>query len=165
MGHQTTIESPIILQLGEFNLHGLLAIPHEPQGVVLFAHGSGSSHKSPRNQFIAKFLQEGNFATLLFDLLTLEEEQQDMMTRELRFNISFLSTRLHAATHWVSQQEKIGQLPIGYFGASTGAAAAVVTASELGDKIKAVVSRGASRFSRAISGSVKITHLIGCGWS
>ncbi|HLC85007.1 MAG TPA: dienelactone hydrolase family protein [Candidatus Nanoarchaeia archaeon] len=123
---------------GKVQLDGDLVIPKGARGIVLFAHGSGSSRLSPRNRFVAKVLQEAGIATLLFDLLTQEEEQIDDVTAELRFDISFLAKRLKDATTWIKSQVP---LKIAYFGASTGSAAALIAA--VGDPdIKAVVSRG-----------------------
>ena len=121
-------------------LPGLLEIPRQARGIVLFAHGSGSSRLSPRNQLVAGSLQNSGIATLLFDLLTSAEEAIDDLTAELRFNIPFLATRLLDATRWIVKQHPA--LSIGYFGASTGAAAALVAAAELGPLVRAVVSRG-----------------------
>lgn len=120
------------------HLDGELIIPEDPAGLVVFSHGSGSSRHSPRNAFVAGKLHQQKIATLLFDLLT-EEEDQD---RENRFDIELLSQRLIKATQWVSQLNETHQLPIGYFGASTGAASALKAAARQGDKIKVVVSRG-----------------------
>jgi pimeloyl-ACP methyl ester carboxylesterase len=112
------------------------------RGLVLFAHGSGSSRHSHRNQFVARVLQESEIATLLMDLLTEQEERVDNQTRELRFNIPLLSDRLAAIVTWASQQPTFKDLRIGLFGASTGAAAALVTAARHPNLVKAVVSRG-----------------------
>ena len=111
-------------------------------GVVLFAHGSGSSRHSRRNQFVAQRLQEAGLATLLMDLLSLEEEQEDALTGHLRFDIGLLARRLVAATEWLSQDPHTRQLPVGYFGASTGGGAALVAAAERPPAVHAVVSRG-----------------------
>jgi putative phosphoribosyl transferase len=127
------------IPVGKIELFGDLNIPPQAASLVLFAHGSGSSRQSPRNQFVARYLEKKKLATLLFDLLTQEEEAIDDATRELRFDIPFLAKRLIAATLWAGKQTT---LPICYFGASTGAAAALVAAAELGSRIKAVVSRG-----------------------
>lgn len=121
-------------------LLGDLFLPAKPKGLVLFAHGSGSSRLSPRNQFVARHLQQRGLGTLLFDLLTAEEEKVDDVTRELRFDIPFLAKRLLKATGWAEKQAK--GIPLGYFGASTGAAAALVAAAEKGTLIRAIVSRG-----------------------
>jgi putative phosphoribosyl transferase len=123
-------------------LSGNLTIPDGAAGLVLFAHGSGSSRRSPRNQFVARTLNNAGLATLLFDLLTQEEEAIDMRSREHRFNISLLAERLVHATKWAKQQEETRDLRIGYFGSSTGGAAALVAAAEMPRDIGAVVSRG-----------------------
>src|SRR3954464_11266864 len=123
-------------------LSGNLAIPENGIALVLFAHGSGSSRHSPRNQFVARTLNRAGLGTLLFDLLTPGEEALDIHTREHRFNISLLTERLVHATKWARQQEETRDLHIGYFGSSTGGAAALVAAAELPHDIGAVVSRG-----------------------
>jgi putative phosphoribosyl transferase len=123
-------------------LEGNLALPEAAQGLVLFAHGSGSSRFSPRNGFVAHQLQEGGLATLLIDLLTAEEETLDRLTRQLRFDIGLLARRLVGATDWLRQQVITRDLKIGYFGASTGAAAALIAAADRADAVAAVVSRG-----------------------
>jgi pimeloyl-ACP methyl ester carboxylesterase len=124
-------------------------IPKGADGVVLFAHGSGSSRHSPRNQYVARVIREAGVGTLLFDLLTAEEEAVDMYTRHLRFDIGLLADRLVDATKWIEEktfllenQTGAPQLRVGYFGSSTGAAAALVAAAALGESIGAVVSRG-----------------------
>jgi dienelactone hydrolase len=119
-------------------LEGALGLPAEAQGVVLFAHGSGSSRHSPRNNFVAKVLRSGNLGTLLIDLLTEEEDE----TYQTRFDIELLTRRLAGATKWLMQQPQTKGLGIGYFGASTGSAAALEAAASLGQAIAAVVSRG-----------------------
>jgi dienelactone hydrolase len=123
-------------------LEGNLSIPERSRGVVIFVHGSGSSRFSPRNQYVAHVLQEGGFATLLIDLLTKREEEQDRSTGHLRFNIDLLSERVVEVTNWLTSQPGIRDLKIGYFGASTGAAAALVAAARLPLIVRAVVSRG-----------------------
>src|SRR5213593_4174490 len=123
-------------------LSGNLTIPENAAGLVLFAHGSGSSRHSPRNQFVARTLNDAGLGTLLFDLLTQEEEALDMRTREHRFNIGLLAERLVHATKWAKPQERTRDLRIGYFGSSTGAAAALVAAAETPQDVGAVVSRG-----------------------
>jgi putative phosphoribosyl transferase len=123
-------------------LHADLAIPVEAHGIVLFAHGSGSSRHSPRNQFVARVLQQSDFGTLLMDLLTEKEEAVDNRTREMRFDITLLSRRLTATVDWLSAQPAYSKLPICIFGASTGAAAALVSAAERPSLIRCVVSRG-----------------------
>lgn len=136
------IQSEVKIESGEVILSGFLHVPPEAKGIVLFVHGSGSTRHSPRNQLVAQFLNDGNCATLLFDLLTAKEEEIDNMTRELRFNIPLLAERLLSVTDWVFKHHDTHHLTVGYFGASTGAAAALIAAAELGDKINAVVSRG-----------------------
>ena len=127
---------------GDLRLPGDLVLPGAAVGVVAFAHGSGSSRLSPRNRQVARELQEDGFATLLFDLLTHDEAVVDERTREHRFNIPLLGERLVAATDWLRDQESTRDLPIGYFGASTGAAAALVAAAARPEDVGAVVSRG-----------------------
>ncbi|HEV8552328.1 MAG TPA: dienelactone hydrolase family protein [Casimicrobiaceae bacterium] len=123
-------------------LEGEVRVGDEARGLVLFAHGSGSSRHSPRNQFVARSLQSMGLATLLFDLLTREEEALDLATRHLRFDIGLLAERLVDATRWIRSRPETRELSIGYFGASTGGGAALVAAAELGNEIGAVVSRG-----------------------
>jgi putative phosphoribosyl transferase len=123
-------------------LSGTLTIPENAAALVLFAHGSGSSRHSPRNQFVARTLNRASLGTLLFDLLTPEEEALDIYTREHRFNIGLLAERLVHATNWATQQDQTRDVRIGYFGSSTGGAAAVVAAAELPQDVGAVVSRG-----------------------
>ena len=123
-------------------LEGDLEVPADANGIVLFAHGSGSSRYSPRNRYVARILRESGVGTLLFDLLTAEEEEVDRFTRHLRFDIPLLAGRLAAAAQWVGTQEATRDLSIGFFGASTGGAAALVAAAEVGPKVGAVVSRG-----------------------
>ncbi|PPS42235.1 dienelactone hydrolase family protein [Chroococcidiopsis sp. TS-821] len=120
-------------------LQGNLALPANAQGIVLFAHGSGSSRFSPRNRYVAEVLQQAGFATLLLDLLTPEEETIDLRTRHLRFDIALLAKRLVGATDWLAQSTT--KLPIGYFGASTGSAAALLAATKRPNVVKAIVSR------------------------
>jgi putative phosphoribosyl transferase len=127
---------------GRATLSGNLTIPENAMVLVLFAHGSGSSRHSPRNQFVARTLNNAGLATLLFDLLTPEEESIDARTAELRFNIGLLAERLVHATKWAKQQEQTRNLRIGYFGSSTGGGAALVAAAEVPDDVRAVVSRG-----------------------
>lgn len=123
-------------------LEGNLNIPENARGVVLFAHGSGSSRHSPRNQYVAEVLQKAGFATLLIDLLTPREEVEDMHTAHLRFDIPLLSQRVVGATNWLATNASTAQIKIGCFGASTGAAAALVAAAEQPLLVGAVVSRG-----------------------
>jgi dienelactone hydrolase len=128
--------------VGEVVLEGDLTVPARASGVVLFAHGSGSSRHSPRNQQVAAALQEAGLATLLIDLLTPAEEVVDLRTAHLRFDIGLLAARLVGATDWLATQPATCDLRIGYFGASTGGGAALVAAAERRDAIHAVVSRG-----------------------
>lgn len=123
-------------------LEGNLSIPDGAKGIVLFVHGSGSSRHSPRNQYVAQTLQEGGLATLLFDLLTPEEEKIDQRTRHLRFDIGLLARRTAGALEWLELQPDVKEFKRGLFGSSTGAAAALITAAELPEKVDAVVSRG-----------------------
>jgi len=142
-------EQNVQIPTGGAVLEGELKIPRGASGLALFAHGSGSSRHSPRNQFVASVIREAGIGTLLFDLLTLEEESVDRTTGHLRFDIRLLANRLIDATRWV-QKEKFetngyigaSNLRVGYFGSSTGAAAALVAAAELGSAVGAVVSRG-----------------------
>jgi dienelactone hydrolase len=136
------VESAVHIPVDRIALQGNLIIPEPARGTVLFAHGSGSSHHSPRNRFVAGVLENAGYATLLMDLLTSQEEIQDERTAALRFDIDLLARRLIGATWWLKDQPQTARLPIGYFGASTGAAAALVAAAEVGDLISAVVSRG-----------------------
>jgi putative phosphoribosyl transferase len=117
-------------------------VPARALGIVLFAHGSGSGRHSPRNRFVAEQLHGRGLATLLFDLLTEEEERLDRSTGELRFDIGLLAERLVRVTEWVVQHRETAHLPIGYFGASTGGGAALVAAARIPDRVAAVVSRG-----------------------
>jgi len=127
---------------GDILLYGDLALPERFSGVVLFAHGSGSGRHSTRNRQVAQRLQQAGIATLLFDLLTAKEEQVDLHTREHRFDIPLLARRMQDATAWAQSQIELKDAPVGYFGASTGSAAALIAAARLGDQIAAVVSRG-----------------------
>lgn len=131
----------LTIPCGSIQLNGILMVPNDSRGIILFAHGSGSSRLSKRNQYVAKQFNDAKFATLLFDLLTPEEEQIDDSTRQFRFDIPFLATRLLAATEWVLHTPRIQTLPTGYFGASTGGGAAIVAADK-SSSVKAVVSRG-----------------------
>jgi dienelactone hydrolase len=134
--------SEVQIHAGRAVLSGNLNIPKDANALVLFAHGSGSSRHSPRNQFVARTLNEAGLATLLFDLLTPEEEAIDMRTREHRFNIHLLAERLVHATKWAKQQEQTSNLRDGYLGSSTGGAAALVAAVDAKQDAGAVVSRG-----------------------
>jgi len=130
------------ISAGSVAFEGNLSLPDYAIALVLFAHGSGSSRHSPRNQFVARGLNNAGLATLLFDLLTPEEEAIDARTAELRFNIKLLAERLVHATNWAKRQQQTRNLRIGYFGSSTGGAAALVAAAELAQQVGAVVSRG-----------------------
>src|SRR6266567_3370790 len=130
------------IEAGPATLAGNLKIPKDATALVLFVHGSGSSRHSPRNQFVARTLNNAGLATLLFDLLTPEEELVDSRTAELRFDIGLLAERLVHATNWVKQQPQTGDFGVGYFGSSTGGGAALVAAAQLPDDIDAIVSRG-----------------------
>jgi pimeloyl-ACP methyl ester carboxylesterase len=130
------------MPVGKAILEGDMTIPEGAKGLVLFAHGSGSGRHSPRNRYVAGVLNESGFATLLADLLTAEEEVIDQRTRHLRFDISLLAERLEGITAWIQNNAATAKLALGYFGASTGAAAALMAAARQAGKIKAVVSRG-----------------------
>jgi putative phosphoribosyl transferase len=123
-------------------IEGNLTLPTNAKGVVIFAHGSGSSRHSPRNKYVAQVLNDVDIATLLIDLLTQNEDKIDNITREHRFNIKLLAKRLLSATDWILQSARYKNLKIGYFGASTGAAAALVAAAERASRVYAIVSRG-----------------------
>jgi putative phosphoribosyl transferase len=136
-------EREVRVSAGPVTLEGSLGIPNSAGGVVLFAHGSGSGRHSPRNRYVARVLREANLATLLIDLLTEDEEEEvDLRTTRLRFDIGLLARRLVGATDWLVQNPDTEQLRIGYFGASTGAGAALVAAAERPDEVGAIVSRG-----------------------
>jgi len=137
----STLESvPVVV--APPGLEGDLAIPPQATGLALFAHGSGSSRFSPRNRYVAAFLQQGGLATLLIDLLTSQEEEVDDVTRELRFDIGMLARRLVQTAEWLAGHPRAGALDIGCFGASTGGGAALVAAAQRPDLVRAVVSRG-----------------------
>jgi len=136
------LDQAVRIRSGRVQLDGELKVPQGATGIVLFAHGSGSSRNSPRNQYVARVIREAGVGTLLFDLLTKQEEATDAFTGELRFNIEFLARRLVDATYWITSQAATEDLRIGYFGASTGAAAALIAAVQLSNSVAAVVSRG-----------------------
>jgi pimeloyl-ACP methyl ester carboxylesterase len=136
--HAASLKIP----LPEVQLSADLLIPVNALGLVVFAHGSGSSRFSPRNHFVASVLNEGCLATILLDLLTEEEEREDQEARTFRFDIELLANRLTAVTDWVLLQRELAELPLGYFGASTGAAAALIAAAERPKAVSAIVSRG-----------------------
>jgi putative phosphoribosyl transferase len=162
MSDPTRQERAVSIPLENVTLQGDLAIPPNPRGMVVFAHGSGSSRLSPRNRAVARVLRASGFGTLLMDLLTPDEDAIDEQTRELRFDIGLLARRLVGATDWLSQVQETHGLPVGYFGASTGAAAALVAAAERHGAIRAVVSRGGrpDLAGRALSRVVAPTLLI-----
>lgn len=132
----------VSIDYNSVSLRGNLLIPRDANGIVIFAHGSGSSRHSPRNNYIAQALNDEGVATLLFDLLTKEEEEKDRWTGHIRFNIPLLADRLINTTCWIKNSRQTGRLKIGYFGASTGAAAALVAAAKMPNLIDVVVSRG-----------------------
>jgi putative phosphoribosyl transferase len=138
----TVQEQDVQVKASDVTLEGSLAVPEGARGVVLFAHGSGSSRHSRRNHLVAEQLQRRGLATLLFDLLTGEEEEIDQQTRHLRFDIELLSMRLADAAAWIASYEGTRDLPIGYFGASTGAAASLSASAQEPERAAAVVSRG-----------------------
>jgi putative phosphoribosyl transferase len=143
MGAATAMrEEPVEIPVGPEALQGDLVVPAGAEGVVLFAHGSGSSRQSPRNRYVARALQHAGLATLLIDLLTPDEEAVDLQTAELRFNIDLLAERLQEAADWLVTNPLTKDLRIGFFGASTGAAAALVAASRRPAVVGAIVSRG-----------------------
>jgi putative phosphoribosyl transferase len=129
MTHTTIEARSVQVTADSVALEGTLNIPESPQGLVVFVHGSGSSRNSSRNRHVARVLQEGSLATLLFNLLTAQEERVDRVTRHLRFDIDLLASRTTGAIDWVQQQPEARDLPLGLFGASTGAAAALIAAA------------------------------------
>ncbi|MGE5532335.1 MAG: dienelactone hydrolase family protein [Bacteroidota bacterium] len=135
-------ELALQIHAGDVSLEGDLRLPDNPLGLVMFAHGSGSSRHSPRNKHVADVLHQSGIGTLLMDLLTVDEEAVDQYTRHLRFDIGLLAQRLVAATDWLKEDPELTGLSLGYFGASTGAAAAIIAAAHRPEHIKAVVSRG-----------------------
>ena len=135
---ENNFQQLIKIPVNSVSLEGSLIIPKDSKALVIFVHGSGSSRHSPRNNYVAKVLREAGLATLLFDLLTEEED----IVYETRFNIPFLTKRIKTVTKWLTEQKSTKNLKMGYFGASTGAAAALVAAAELSSRIKAIVSRG-----------------------
>lgn len=137
-----TREQTVDIGLNEVTLKGNLTVPPSATALVVFAHGSGSSRLSSRNRYVARLLQEANLGTLLFDLLTPEEEIEEQYTRHLRFDITLLAQRLAGTIRWLDQQSELSKVQIGYFGASTGGGAAIVAGAALGDRVGAIVSRG-----------------------
>lgn len=140
--NSTLVPREVRIPAGDAWLYGDLVLPPGFEGLVLFAHGSGSGRHSARNRQVARHLQQAGIATLLFDLLTWQEEQTDLHTREHRFDIALLTRRMQEATAWAAAQAELKHAPLGYFGASTGSAAALLAAARLGEQIAAVVSRG-----------------------
>jgi dienelactone hydrolase len=135
-------DRPVQVRAGTVDLQGDLRIPAGARGIVVFAHGSGSGRHSSRNRFVADVLVKAGLATFLIDLLTEEEEMIDVQTAELRFNIRLLAERLRGMSDWLANEASTAALPIGYFGASTGAAAALIAAADRPEKVRAIVSRG-----------------------
>jgi putative phosphoribosyl transferase len=140
--HLDVAERQVLIDAGGVALHGDLAVPHGAHGLVVFAHGSGSSRHSSRNRYVAEELRQGNLGTLLMDLLTPAEEQVDMHTRHIRFDIGLLADRLIGAMRWLDTQDDTRGLAVGLFGASTGGGASLVAAARRPDRVDAVVSRG-----------------------
>ena len=136
------ISKEILIRINGKSIFGNLKIPEKAEGLIIFAHGSGSSRFSTRNNYVAGILNKNNLGTLLFDLLTAEEEKIDNYTAEYRFNIKLLAKRLIDVTDWLIKEPSLKNLKLGYFGASTGAAAALAAAAKRPDIIYAVVSRG-----------------------
>ena len=136
------VDAEVRIPVGDDFVHASLVVPARPSGLVVFAHGSGSSRHSPRNILVARELQTRQLGTLLLDLLTRAEEERDLQTREHRFDIPLLAERLVAATRWARSESALRDLAVGYFGASTGSAAALMAAAELEHAVSAVVSRG-----------------------
>ncbi len=136
------MEQALKIPIGNVEVEGNLFVPIDAKGLVIFAHGSGSSRFSPRNQYVAKEFNKAIMGTLLFDLLTPQEEEEDELTAEYRFNIPLLAERLIGVTEWLRNDPSTHKLNLGYFGASTGAAAALIAAAKLPDEVSAVVSRG-----------------------
>ena len=138
----TILESAIKIPVGNVEVEGNMFLPEQAIGLVVFAHGSGSSRFSPRNQYVAKEINKANIGTLLFDLLTPGEEEEDELTGEYRFDIALLAQRLIGVTQWLRNDPSTKNLKLGYFGASTGAAAALIAAAKMPTSVSVVVSRG-----------------------
>ncbi len=151
---EANILIPLSQASGNYNIQGILTIPKYSKGLVIFSHGSGSGRHSPRNQYVAKFLNNDGISTLLLDLLTGEEEKIDELSRVYRFNIELLAERLIFVTDWLIEQDKTRNMLLGYFGASTGAAAALIAADKRPKNISAIVSRGGR-----VDLSSRYTHL------
>lgn len=142
MAPEPDIEQPVRVDAAGVTLDGDLAVSPGARAVVVFAHGSGSGRHSPRNRYVAGALQRAGYATLLMDLLSPTEEQEDLRTRELRFDIPLLAARLTGAVDWLADNADTSGLPMATFGASTGAAAALITAADRPEAVRAVISRG-----------------------
>jgi putative phosphoribosyl transferase len=138
----TSLESALKIPVGNVEVEGNMFLPEGASGLVVFAHGSGSSRFSPRNQYVAKEFNKANLGTLLFDLLTPGEEEEDELTGEYRFDIALLAQRLIGVTQWLRNDPSTQNIKLGYFGASTGAAAALIAAAKLPEAVSVVVSRG-----------------------
>ena len=136
------LERTVSIQAGAVTLEGTMGVPARAQGIILFAHGSGSSRFSPRNRFVARVFRDAGLGTLLLDLLSRSEEDVDEVTRHYRFDIAMLADRLVAAIDWLQREPETSELPVGLFGASTGGGAALVAAAKKPDRVNAVVSRG-----------------------
>ncbi len=136
------ITRPVAIPTGSVTLHGELSVAENTHGLVIFAHGAGSSRHSPRNQFIARHLRSVGLGTLLFDMLTPAEEAADPGGEHLRFNMGLLTQRLVSAAHWLAGEDEARHVRIGFFGSNTGGGAALVAAADLGNEISAVVVRG-----------------------
>jgi dienelactone hydrolase len=133
---------PVTMRADGIDLDADVTVPADPAGVVIFAHGSGSGRRSPRNQSVAQALHAARLATVLLDLLTSEEAREDERTGRLRFDVGLLGTRVTGAIDWLQGERELARLPVGCFGASTGAAAALLAAAERRERVAAVVSRG-----------------------
>lgn len=138
----TSLESALKIPVGNVEVEGNMFLPEQAEGLVVFAHGSGSSRFSPRNQYVAKEINKANIGTLLFDLLTPGEEEEDELTGEYRFDIALLAQRLIGVTQWLRNDPSTQNVKLGYFGASTGAAAALIAAAKMPEAVSVVVSRG-----------------------
>ena len=136
------LERTVSIRAGAVTLEGTMGVPARAQGIILFAHGSGSSRFSPRNRFVARVFRDAGLGTLLLDLLSRREEDVDEVTRHYRFDIAMLADRLVAAIDWLQREPETSELPVGLFGASTGGGAALVAAAKKPDRVNAVVSRG-----------------------
>jgi putative phosphoribosyl transferase len=138
----SSLESALKIPVGNVEVEGNMFLPQQASGLVVFAHGSGSSRFSPRNQYVAKEINKANIGTLLFDLLTPGEEEEDELTGDYRFDIALLAQRLIGVTQWLRNDPSTQNVKLGYFGASTGAAAALIAAAKMPEAVSVVVSRG-----------------------